>query len=462
MQLMELYNQMQNPLANPKTIDKLIKFYINSLNSRDFYDNLIIRTKKHDTLTPPKEDDAAFIEITFNNWKNNLVAKLERVIEEYSKGDIDKEKYDDLIEVYDIMKKIPDVKTKKEAYDICFAEYNNKNVEDFFKNYVKNCLNSNAYSFKYASSAFSLSKTQRDVDVEHRLYLNVDIKDIYKLAVYLIEKFEKYDLPYLFKFSGYLQRNDSLVIYSSTEYLTKNIEILNEIKKEHPELEKSISEPISFAGTIDNWIGYGSEPEEKDSFNIKRSNIVYSIIDETIKKWVIDHKDSPITFRGKNLTFKHLLTIRALDEVIGRMEESLKFISSEILEYTREDIKSIEFKTKAYREIYSNIDEMLEYAYNDDSVGKYKEIFELKNGYKMKFNGVDMEKVIRSLAPNISRTNPDINKSIVEKIGAVSDQYGIDPQKFCFDTGRVEKMKLVDIQMSDIANDSLQGTNKKR
>lgn len=462
MQLMELYNQMQNPLANPKTIDKLISFYAKSDDSRDFYNNLITRNKRGDSASPPMEDWDAFVKITFNKWKNSLVAKFEKVIEEYSKGDIDKEKYDDLIETYNIMRKIPDVKTRKEAYDICSAEYNNRNVKEFFKLYEKKCLDVNAYEFRHASSAFSLIKTQPDVDVEHRLYLNVDIKDVYKLAVYLIEKFEKYDLPYQFKFSSYLQRNDSLVIYSSTEYLTKYIEILKEIKNEHQNLESSIFEPIIFSGTIDNWIGYGSEPEEKDSFNNKRSKIVYSVIDETMKKWLIDHKESPITFRGKNLTFKHILVMRSLDILINRLAEPCEYLSSKYLGYTIEDIKSIEFKTKAYRVIYSNLDELLESAYNDNSDEIEKDIIELENGKKICFEGTDLEKVIKFLAPNISRTNPTINKSIVEKITAVSDQYGIDPQKFCFDTSRVEKMKLVDIQMSDIANDSLHGTNKKR
>ncbi len=104
------------------------------------------------------------------------------------------------------------------------------------------------------------AKKDQYPSIEHRLYLDIESLDTYKMTTYLVEKCDEHHLPYYFKFDQYADRDDTIVIYSSTENLTKYVEILHEIKKEHPELISRTKEPPVLTGKIDGWIGYGSEP----------------------------------------------------------------------------------------------------------------------------------------------------------------------------------------------------------
>lgn len=71
-------------------------------------------------------------------------------------------------------------------------------------------------------------------NIKHRVYINSDAKDKWKIADLFREKCEAKKIPYYFKLFDDDQE-DNMVIYSYTEYLAEYIDALQEIEQEHPE-----------------------------------------------------------------------------------------------------------------------------------------------------------------------------------------------------------------------------------
>ena len=71
----------------------------------------------------------------------------------------------------------------------------------------------------------------KKIIVDHRLYLNTENIDTYKVMELFRNKCKERELDYHFKFSDIGDRDDTIVIYSDDKKLSKYLEILEEIKK---------------------------------------------------------------------------------------------------------------------------------------------------------------------------------------------------------------------------------------
>ena len=74
MELMELYNQIQNPINDPQIMEKLIEIYANSSEIGGFYTKVTKIVKKEYKKGEHYIEDAdKFYSMMFNKWKNNIV-----------------------------------------------------------------------------------------------------------------------------------------------------------------------------------------------------------------------------------------------------------------------------------------------------------------------------------------------------------------------------------------------------
>ena len=469
MELMELYNQVQNPIEDPKVIEKLINAYANSSNGfGGFYGQLTKTVEKEHTEGRHYTADAdRFYSMMFNKWKNSIVALTrEQFAELYKNGSYGQ----DFIKMRNFLKTVPDVKTKQEANDIFFGKYNDKELEDALDKYRWTAFGGLS-GWVHVCSRTVTAKQDKYPNVEHRLYLDTESLDTYKMITYLVEKCDEHHLPYYFKFDQWGNRDDTVVIYSSTENLTKYVEILQEIKKEHQDLVARAKEPPVLTGKIDGWIGYGSEPSrtpdgQNHSFNEIRSNAIEPAIAKTTKKWIMDHRTMQITYQGQKLSFQDYIAMKSTERVIEKLER--RFIYNEEkdkkaaqktgktynqndvvarLGYTLQDVRSSVFKDNVYKVIRAQMGTCLPSICN----GTYRDMTEIKmnvrNGKQIYFSGSDLEEIIRGLSVNISKNDPNFAKDVHSAIITNARQYGIDTDKFCFDIKARERMRLVEAQM---------------
>lgn len=472
MELMELYNQIENPIDNPKVIEKLITVYANSSKGLGGFYGQLTKTvsKEYNKGEYYQKDADRFYAMMFNKWKNSIVAMTkDEFVELYKQGSYDQ----DFIKMRNYLRTVPDVSTMQEANDIFFSKKGDNDLEDALEKYRWTAFGSGS-GWVHVCSRYVTAKKDQYLNVEHRLYLDTESLDTYKMITYLVEKCDEHHLPYYFKFDQFANRDDTIVIYSDTENLTKYVEILQEIKRDYPELVARTKEPPLLTGKIDGWIGYGSEPEKTPdgklhSFNEVRTSVLESAIAQVTKNWIMNHRDMLINYQGQKVKFQDYITMKATESLISNLEN--KFISHEKIDkkiaqnnhktynqvsvidrlgYTLQDVKSPQFK----QSIYKILSERMEISLANVCNGSYKNmapiVISVRNGRQISFKGYDLEKVIQELAPTIARNDSNFTLSVQEKIKNKATQYGIDVDKFCFDIKARETMKKRAAQFAKI------------
>ncbi len=460
MELMELYNQIQNPINDPQIMEKLIEIYANSSEIGGFYTKVTKIVKKEYKKGEHYIEDAdKFYSMMFNKWKNNIVTMSKDELYRLGYGE-------DFIKMKKYLETISDISTKEEANNIFFGSKNDKELEDALEKY-RWTRHGEMSGWIHVSTESITSKKEIYPKIEHRLYLNTESIDIYKIVTYLVEKCDKYNLPYYFKFDEIASRDDTIVIYLPTENLTKYVEILREIKNDHPELIERIKSPSILTGKIDKWIGYGSHPIDKTvSYNQVRSKIIESSIDQVLNKWIMDHINKQIIYRGQKIKFQDYITIKVTENLIKTLEE--KFISYETndkkvaqkngitynqidvinkLGYSLQDIKSPQFKQNIYK-ILSNKMETIIYKVCNNYEDVKSIIINVRNGKQISFERHMLLDTIKNLSL-IAKNDKNFIQSVQLQIKDNVGQYGIDAEKFCFDIKRKERMLEVSAQIKE-------------
>lgn len=468
MELMEIYNQIHNPIDDPRVIEKLINAYANLSKGFGGYYGQLTKTvqKEHNKGQYYREDADRFYAMLFNKWKNSIVAMTrDEFVQLYRKGSYGQ----DFIKMRNYLKNVPDVSTMKEADEIFYGNKGDKELESALDKYSWKSFGGGS-GWTHVCSRYLTAKKDQYPNVEHRLYLDTESLDTYKMITYLVEKCDEHHLPYYFKFDQYANRDDTIVIYSSTENLTKYVEILQEIKKEHPDLVSRAKEPPVLTGQIDGWIGYGSEPSktpdgERQSFNEVRAKTLEHSIGTVTKQWIMSHRNQEITYQNQKLSFQDYVAMKSAEKLVADLEK--RFLNYEEkdkkvaqrngktynqltvidrLGYALQDVRSSQFKQGVYRILKDHMGTLLPRICN----GSYKDMdtinMTVRNGKKITFSGDDLETIIQRLSVNIAKNDPNFIPTVQATIKKEASQYGIDSEKFCFDTKAREKMRTITAQ----------------
>lgn len=146
--------------------------------------------------------------------------------------------------------------------------------------------------------------TRKNEENEIKFYINAG-DDTCKIASLFRERCKEQNLNYYFKVANPYEneedRTDKLCIYSSLNDAQKYFEILQEIKKENPQI--SFGEPPILTGRVDKWLGVASDykgdrKNQRDTYNSKMSDIVVKAIDKTLKG--VNRKDIPEMIRNNS------------------------------------------------------------------------------------------------------------------------------------------------------------------
>ena len=247
----------------------------------------------------------------------------------------------------------------------------------------------------------------------------------------------QHNIAYDFKFDSELNnRDDIIVIYTSTANLMKYIEILQEIKKEHPEFIAKFNNPPVLTGKIDGWIGYGSSPGrtpdgKKQSFHDLRSKIIENIIDKNTKDWILKYQNKQIRIAEKKLSL-----IDYISEAVAK--NFLNFLANN----NNYDLQNKQFRDKIYQIIKRELPSRLNAICHSSDYTNIPAIeIKLKNNQKESISIANLSKVIHEIASKIAEADPKYVEKIQQEIKNSAHKYGIDPNKYCFDTAAISKIQ---------------------
>lgn len=469
MALMDIYNNAKNPIDDENIIRKFIELYSKSTN-HSFYGCLVRANGNVDSSRYSPKDCDAFYAMLFNIWKKSITSMTkEEYIKLYQEGALKS----DFVKLRNFLLRTPDASTREEVNAIIFANREDKELEEAFDKYKWSSFGE--YSgWEHICSRYMHAKKEKHQPVEHRIYIRVDSIGIYRLCKCFTEECEKQHIPYYFKFSAFDNRDDSIVVYSSTKYLNKYIEILNKIKEEHKELQPYIGKaPLLSASIEGGWLGYGSEPtckrENGDlySFNDLRAEIIEKSIEKTTQNWLQNHMNMIIPYGGRRITFSDYLMMKTTEYFIHKLsrqydseknirikkaeKSNTQFDESEVIKacgYSKQKLESIEFKNYVYRLIASKKDEYIKAM----STGNYKGISKIDivvaNNKKLWFTSKDLINTIKGLVPIIVKSDSTFIGCIQNEIKKESSKYNIDTNNFAFDIPTVRRMQQYDQQQN--------------
>ncbi len=462
MGLMNIYNNARNPIDDINIINKILELYA---NGKSLYHNIVRVYNRVDSRKYSIPDYNELYAMLFNKWKQSVVSMTyEEYVNLCSKGVLKQ----DFKKLRSFLKTVPDVSTKEEADKILSIETKDKELQDAMYRYRYNSFGE-ASGWEHFYSRYIHAKKDKDEQIDHRLYLSVDSRGLFQVAKYFTEICEKENIPYYFKYDVGTSRDDSMVVYSSTKNLEKYIDILRTIKKEHPELEQFLNKPPVLSAPIDEWIGYGSEPVctkengDRYSFNSMREEIIENAISSVTGKWVNDHRNMNINFRGNKITFEeyiiNCITDRQRIELNKKInywesenirvakvkgKDFIPYVIEDMVGCTKADVTNPKFRDYLYNNLYSQKDRIMDTIIS----GNYKGTPDFKiNGRNNKSIGVtgqDIKKTMCVIYTQISKFDPNYAKDIQTYIKEISVQYGVDPNNFSFDKKRVQDMMVYD------------------
>ena len=199
-------------------------------------------------------------------------------------------------------------------------------------------------------------------DVHHRFYINTDSTYTDYFARLLMEKCKEKKYKYYFKLDNFGDRADTIVVYCSDTNLLKFLDILKEIKKEHPELEEHLHRPPFLTANIDDWIGYASEPSVKDgdklfSFNSLRTKILDESMTKLNKEWIQKNKNRDIIANGTKSKFIDYITEMVLNEQMASFKRTEKcdvFSKTDVEFANRHGFKRESLNSNIFISMYRN------------------------------------------------------------------------------------------------------------
>ena len=413
----EIYEKIENPLNDDEVVRKLIEGYSDELGTEQYYKKLVqvnYKEKKYKDIN--MEDKDRLVSQIFNDWKKDLTLNIkDDEIKKYNK---------DFPYLREFLKNTPYVKSAKEFFKIQRKVDVDEQLETIYSKYTPF---SHGESWTYIShNSINPSKYKKFI-VDHRLYLNTENIDTYKVMELFRNKCKERELDYHFKFSDRGDRDDTIVIYSDDKKLSKYLEILEEIKKEEPEIIKRAQTPPMLTGKIDGWIGYGSEPsldengKNTKSFNSSRSGIIQNAISKETIKWLRENKE----LTKEDLGLNEYLTKQISDDIKDKYNRMDKSVYEP--EFQEKLLKRLE------KEIEKNKSELLE--------GKFDKIKEFNiDGLDIEVDSEMIQRAFRPFSKKILKKDPSFLEKVRNAIKEEGLANGIDSEKFCFDIDKRDQL----------------------
>lgn len=427
----DLYNNMENPLTDD-VIRHLVECYSKNLNMHSY---IINSREKQEQFNMVEEDE--LYEFLFKKWRKNVLDLSDGYTQILINNGV---VHEDFKKLKDKLNIASEIRSKKEYLDLISKD------KLLFK-YGWHSIGNNS-SWTHINSSLLSAWNESAFNIEHKLCLNCDTPYIEKIVLLLIKEISSRKLPFHIKFDTSGKRDDSIVIYSDTPHLEEYIQCIKKTRVYNKELFANIGEVPLFMGKIEPWLGYASETKDykKMTFSEIRSNVLYSSIKSSFRKWVYENKYLKINSNGEEIFFIDFFTKCLTNLVISKHKNIYKNYVNENREHqfyehyglTKEELYSSKLKDKLTEKITSNILLMLSAYYNKELV-PFVDV-RTSNFKKITITNEDLKNTVKALSIQILNNYPDVMKLIKEDIEKQCKNHDIDVNKFCFDIKRREAL----------------------
>ncbi len=442
MGLENLYEEALNPLDNPDFLDTAIRAYLKD-NGHSFYSRLVKSNvnKKYPNQYKVQDKDELY-SLLFNEWKKRITSMSRREFEELKKRNL---LDDSFIKLRNYLINVPDANTFEEVNNIIHSTYQDRVLDSAMDKYRFTAFGEGS-SWSHISSNVITTYKDPYFPIYHRLYLNTEGIDTYRLVIEFTKKCLERNIPYYYKFNEYADRQDNVVVYSGTDHLYDFIEILREIKEEQKEVINPL-EPPFMSSSIDGWIGYGSDPERKpngelQSFNEKRADMLELAIKEATFRWMDKNPQATFTKNGKTKTLERYFSDKCAYYLIEDLKERYNRLVSyrgeeEIVKrlgYTLEDLDNPIVKRNISKEISNRMQDIR-------NKKEFAIEMEVRDEKTIKFTEYHLEQAMKRLIQLIGRGRKEEYKQILgDTIKEMCPENNISINNFAFDLSAIRRI----------------------
>lgn len=488
MELKKVYKATEDLFDSADSIYQLFDVYFDSASKQEFY------TKLRDTESNfaeafvfPIADASKFLDqnnethcILFNKWLNDIrringlsVDEKNKFFERVSdasheiKSNITK---DGIINSYRVktafnkisnrVKKIGTVSSIKQidAFKDSFKDADVARVMEILDYYSTEAFE-NVMNIKT-----NRLLTDEPRKVRNSVFLAVvpQALDVYEVVNEYLKKCIKCNIPYDIDIPYDKNTKRLVKINSTIDNLGKNIVVLNEIAKEHPEIIKRMNRPPLLCGQISNarWMGigtYSSKEIERGTFGYteKRASIIYDVIEKSSKQFIIDKYKKPFKYGDKDKKLKDHIADIATNLCIGKIranaddyydaveenhtpEEAEEQVKS-YFGFNRMDLYTPKYIKKLTKSITSDVDRMIALNFEDDP---HYNSFVLPNpgfGAGRMLHMEIMPFIIRKVTSEIAIKDPYFLCQTVLDIQSKLQEQGIN-KKTCYEDYVADKL----------------------
>ena len=278
----ELYKRTDNPLLRDQTLETLLQFQGKYVTDFD----LVMQYSQNKKFKANKEDyngRGELYTILFETWKYGILGLNKQQLAKLK----EKESYDG--NIYELFDYLSQNDRTNNTYAECQEILRNNPI---INKYCWDKYNTGNSDFVHVYSRELKGKQEEYMEIKHRLYLNPEPDDMYNLIGHFTYRALKRGIPFYYKFNDAAIKNkdDEIILYADDENLFDYLKILEQIAKDNPEIIKRTSKPPMMTGHIDNWIGYATDPQNKDSYN----NIVARVVEEALKEVRRNYPNYPL------------------------------------------------------------------------------------------------------------------------------------------------------------------------
>lgn len=406
--LEEFYKNVQNPILDEKNFDALINAYArHNFLDPEYKGNIgNVYSKRSNVYSP--DDFNTFYATIFNYWKKHLTTtEIPNTSSLYS--------------LQQYFKNVKDVTTWKDAVAAFPHKRRTKYLNKLFD------ISQNSQQISSVDIHEQNGNTEyAPFDVEHILYVNVDLDHLHKFATKFLDKCEEKNIPYLFDVRTKWGCDNSFTINSDSEHLLDYYQILQEIVKEDDDLKKHIYHPPVFSGVVDGWIGY----ESANHANSKQTEeITHHILSKGFKRMVADEPKVPLKQDDEKMTLVDLVSSNVVYEKIDYLSKLDRKQLKDYFGLKPRDLKNKNLLNLMFSEIKK---ELLSGVSNKSFKFNNIEIsYRKRSKQSLTISHKDLERSLAASFKNITKNYPATKKPLQTAILKRAGQKGIDSDKFC-------------------------------
>lgn len=273
------YNLLHKYLINKKDLkDKMKTKYLKvlvplaNIYSIDLKTELTKKIEKNTTISNPLENIELLKELLKQRYNNGSFNVLE--LQEENNNNIDYNSYENQIE---LIKNILDIIPNKELNSIYEDLFNNKEeLKNITIENIKDLLDSDDESdlSKIVKLVYELTNYYEKhigntndlfnvLNEEQTIKIHLNTSNVENTYIFINEYILKcIENNVSFNMIAYDEENKT-ILYANSEDIKIKIDILNELSNEHPELIKSINEPLNITARInDSYYGLSNNEQE--------------------------------------------------------------------------------------------------------------------------------------------------------------------------------------------------------